>query len=211
MTPKQTYYKLVADTTIKNLKKRQIEGFYCPDKQSAVKLALELMPKGASIGWGGSQTLGELGLFDALQQADYQLIDRKTAVTPQEKKEMKKQLFTADFFLMSANAFTPDGILINIDAYGSRVAYLCHGPETVLLFVGMNKLAPDVDTGVKRARNLAAPANNVRLDTGNPCTHTGKCNDCVNEKTLCCQFVITRYNATPGRVKVILVGEELGY
>ncbi|NLW21202.1 MAG: LUD domain-containing protein [Clostridiales bacterium] len=211
MTPKQRYYELAASGIIKNLAKRQIEGYYCADRQAAVKQALALLPKGASVGWGGSQTLGQLGLMEALEAGGYELIDRGTARTPQEQQAMKARLFTCDAFLMSTNAITLDGLLINIDAYGSRVAYLCHGPGMVLVFAGMNKMAPDLDAGIKRARNLAAPPNNLRLDTGNPCTHTGFCNDCLSRGTICCQFVVTRYNAIPGRLKVILVGEELGY
>lgn len=211
MTPKQRYYHLAATGIIKNLAKRQMEGYYCPDKESAITQALALLRPGSSIGWGGSQTLGQLGLMDALKAGDYQLIDRTTATTPGQRKEMKRALFTCDTFLMSTNAITLDGQLINIDGYGSRVAYLCHGPEQVLVFAGMNKLAADVDSGLLRARNLAAPPNNIRLDTGNPCTHTGSCNNCLSSSTICCQFVITRYSAEPGRIKVILVGEELGY
>ncbi|HPY93857.1 MAG TPA: lactate utilization protein [Clostridia bacterium] len=211
MTPKQRYYELAASGIIKNLAKRQMEGYYCKDRETAVKKALELLPRGASVGWGGSQTLGQLGLMEALQEGGYQLLDRGTAKTREERQAMKARLFTCDVFLMSTNAITLDGQLINIDAYGSRVAYLCHGPEQVFVFAGMNKMAADLDAGIKRARNLAAPPNNVRLETGNPCTHTGFCNDCLSSGTICCQFVVTRYNATPGRIKVFLVGEELGY
>lgn len=211
MTPKQHYYELAAGTVIKNLRKRQMEGFYVPDKAGAVRKALELMPVGAQVGWGGSQTLGQLSLMAALKQEDYVLIDRAEAKTQEEQREMKKRLFTCDFFLMSTNAVTLDGLLVNIDGHGSRVAYLCHGPEHVLVFAGMNKLAPDVDAGIKRARNLAAPPNNVRLGTGTPCTLTGKCSDCLDKHTICCQFVVTRFCADPGRIKVILVGEELGF
>lgn len=211
MTPKQRYYELAAATVIHQLEKRQMQGFYCPDKESAVRLALELMPGGSSVGWGGSQTLLQTGLLDALRQGNHPLFDRATAKTPEEQREMKRNLFTCGTFLMSANAITLDGLLINIDAYGSRVAYLCHGPDQVLVIAGMNKLAPDLDTGLARARNQAAPPNNLRLDTGTPCTKTGKCSDCLSPRTICCQFVVTRFCAVPGRIKVLLVGEELGY
>ena len=211
MTPKQQYYELVAGTLIKNLLKRQMEGYYCPDRESAVLKALELMPRGASIGWGGSQTLGQIGLMEAIQHQDYRLFDRTAAGTPEEQRAMKASLFTCDWFLMSTNAITLDGLLINIDGHGSRVAYLCYGPEHVLVFAGMNKLAPDLDSGIKRARNLAAPPNNVRLQTGTPCTLTGRCSDCLHAKSICCQFVVTRFCVIPGRIKVSLIGEELGF
>jgi len=142
MTPKQKYFELAANTVIKNLNKRQMEGYYCPDRAAAVKKALELIPEGSTIGWGGSQTLPQLGIFEELSARPYTLLDRSTAKTPEETRKMKQALFTCDTFLMSTNAITMDGLLINIDAYGSRVAYLCHGPEQVLVLTGMNKLAP---------------------------------------------------------------------
>lgn len=211
MTPKQRYFKLIAETTIKSFAKRQIEAFYCEDKESAVQKALELMPQGSSIGWGGSQTLGQLGLMDRIAQGGYTLYDRLSAKTPEAVREMKRDLFTCDYFLMSTNAFTPDGHLVNMDGTGNRVAYLCYGPQNVLVFAGMNKLAPDLESAITRVRQYAAPVNNVRLDTGMPCTHNGKCSDCTHEKTVCCQLVITRFSAAPGRIKVILVGDELGF
>lgn len=211
MTPKQKYFELAANTVIKNLNKRQMEGYYCKDRAAAVKKALELIPEGSTVGWGGSQTLAQLGMFEELGARPYTLLDRATAKTPEETRKMKQALFTCGTFLMSANAITLDGLLINIDGQGSRVAYLCHGPEQVLVFAGMNKLASDLDSGLARARNHAAPPNALRLGLNTPCTVSGKCSDCLSEKTICCQFVVTRYNATPGRIKVFLVGEELGY
>ena len=211
MTPKQRYYQLIADTAIKHFKKRGIEAFYCEDSQGAVTKALELMPEGSSVGWGGSETLKQVGMFEALKERNYELIDRVKAKTPEEIRELKARMINADFFLMSTNAFTPDGLLVNIDGKGTRVAYLCYGPENVILFVGMNKLAPDLDSAIARAREIAAPPNNVRMETGNPCNLTGKCANCLNAATTCSMFVVTRYNRIPGRLKVILIGEELGY
>ncbi len=210
MTFKQQFYDLAAQTLIKNLEKRGMAGYFCPDKESAVAKALELMPKGSSVGWGGSVGLAELGLMDAVKVGDYQAIDRLLYKTPEEKKQLKRDLATCDTFLMGANAISMDGQLVNIDGTGNRVAYLCHGPEQVIILCSMSKLAPDLDTAMKRARNLAAPANNLRLKTGNPCTYNGKCIDCFSEETICCQFVITRFSKPKGRVKVLLIGEEIG-
>lgn len=169
MTPKQTYYENIASTIIKNLEKRQMEGYYCPDSASAVQKALELMPKGSSIGWGGSMTLTETGLMDALRADDsYRLIDRDTAKTPEEQRRLYGDICCSDFFLMSTNAITLDGELINIDGRGNRVAFLCYGPANVIILAGMNKLAPDVPSGFKRVRDIASPPNTVRLNKKTP-------------------------------------------
>jgi hypothetical protein len=211
MTPKQQYYENISATLIKNLAKRQMEGFYCPDRKSALEKALSLMPDGASVAWGGSMTLSETGLMDAVKSGPYQIIDRDSARTPEERRALYGQICCADFFLMSTNAITLDGELVNVDNSSSRVAFLLFGPQQVIILAGMNKLVTDVASGIDRARNIAAPPNAVRLNRKTPCAATGRCGDCYTPESICCQTVITRRSATPGRIKVILVGEELGY
>lgn len=211
MTPKQKYYENAAATIIKNLEKRQMEGYYCPTSADAVKKALELMPEGSSIGWGGSMTLFETGLMDAIRSANYEIIDRDTAKTPEEQRKIYGEICCSDFFLMSTNAITLDGELVNIDGRGNRVAFLCYGPQNVLIVTGMNKVVSDVESGVKRVRDIASPPNTVRLNKNTPCAVTGRCGDCLSPDCICSQVVITRRSGTPNRIKVILVGEELGY
>jgi len=211
LLPKQKYYENVANTIIKNLNKRQIEGFYCANKKSALQKALELIPKGASIGWGGSMTIIETGLMDAIQNGDYKIINRDTAKTLEEQRKIYGKICCADYFLMSTNAITLDGELINIDGRGNRVAFLCYGPQNVLILVGMNKVVTDVETGFKRVRDIASPPNGIRLNRKTPCAITGKCGDCYSPDCMCGQFVITRRSGIPNRIKVILIGEELGY
>lgn len=211
MTPKQTAYANQAATIIKNLKKRNMDGYYCPDAASAVEQAISLMPEGATISWGGSMTLSEIGLMDALQAHTYTLIDRMTAQTPEEKREIYAKTTLADYYLMSTNAITLDGQLINIDGTGNRVACLIHGPEHVIILAGMNKVCPDVTSAFQRVKNCATPPNTVRLNCKTPCSVTGICGDCLSAETICCQEVITRYSRVPGRIKVILIGEEYGY
>ena len=208
---KQKYYENVANTIIKNLTKRQIEGYYCADKKSALKKALELIPKGASIGWGGSMTLIETGLLDAIKNGDYDVIDRETATNLDEQRKIYGEICCSDFFLMSTNAITLDGELINIDGRGNRVAFLCYGPQNVLILTGMNKVVSDVESGFKRVRDIASPPNTVRLNKKTPCAITGKCKDCYSPDCICGQFVVTRRSGFPNRIKVILIGEELGY
>ena len=209
--PKEKYYENVANTIIKNMEKRQIEGYYCPDKESALKKALELIPKGSSIGFGGSVTLSETGLMDAIQNGNYKVINRELAKTAEEQRKIYGEICCSDFFLMGTNAITLDGELINIDGRGNRVAFLCYGPQNVLILVGMNKIVTDIDSGFKRVRNIAAPPNTVRLNKKTPCAVTGKCEDCYSPDCICGQFVVTRRSGIPNRIKVILIGEELGY
>ena len=211
MAPKQEYYENAAETIIKNLKKRRMEGFYCATKEEAVKKALELMPKGASIGWGGSMTLEETGLMKAIHDADYEIIDRDAAKTDAERKEIYSKIVSCDYFLMSTNAITLDGELINIDGRANRISFLCFGPEHVLVVAGMNKVVSDVDSGIKRVHNIASPPNAVRLHRNTPCAKTGRCGDCFSDDCICAQTLVTRMSLIPNRIQVLLVGEELGY
>ena len=211
LLPKQKYYENVANTIIKNLSKRQIEGYYCKDKESAVKKALELIPKGASVSWGGSMTLTETGLMDAIKNGEYKLIDRDAATNLEEQRKIYGEICMSDVFLMSTNAITLDGELINIDGRGNRVAFLCYGPQNVVILTGMNKVVTDVESGVKRVRDIASPPNTVRLNKKTPCAITGKCEECYSPDCICGQIVVTRRSGVPNRIKIILIGEELGY
>lgn len=209
--PKQENYKNLANIIIKNLEKRQIEAYYCEDKASALEKALNLIPKGSTIGWGGSVTLSEIGLIDAVKNGDYTIIDRDKATNLEEQKAVYSQICSSDFFLMSTNAITLNGELINIDGRGNRVAFLCYGPENVLIVAGMNKVVSSIESGFERVSNVAAPPNAIRLNRKTPCAITGKCEDCYSPDCMCSQFVITRRSGIPNRIKIILVGEELGY
>ena len=211
LLPKQKYYENVANTIIKNLSKRQIEGYYCKDKESAVKKALELIPKEASVSWGGSMTLTETGLMDAIKNGEYKLIDRDAATNLEEQRKVYGEICMSDVFLMSTNAITLDGELINIDGRGNRVAFLCYGPQNVVILTGMNKVVTDVESGLKRVRDKASPPNTVRLNKKTPCAITGKCEDCYSPDCICGQIVVTRRSGVPNRIKIILIGEELGY
>lgn len=209
--PKQKNYENVANTIIKNFNKRQIEGYYCPNKKVALEKALELMPKGSSVAWGGSITLIELELINAIKNGDYKVIDRDITTNLEELRKLYGEICCVDYFLMSTNAITLDGELINVDGRGNRVAFLCYGPQNVLVFAGMNKVVRDVESGLKRARDIAAPPNAIRLNRKTPCAITGKCEDCYSPDCMCGQFVITRRSGVPSRIKVILIGEEFGY
>ena len=211
MTPKQICYETTAQTILKNLEKRRMEGFYCATKEEAKKKALELMPKGSSIGWGGSMTLEEIGLMDAIKKGDYEIFNREEAKTDEARKEVYAKIVNCDYFLMSTNTITLDGKLINIDGRANRISFLCYGPSHVLIVAGMNKVVSDVESGLKRVRDIASPANAIRLDKNTPCAKTGRCADCLSPDCICAQTLVTRLSQNPDRIKVILVGEELGY
>ncbi len=211
MSPKQQYYENLAESIIEKFNLRGIEGYYCADREEANTKAKRFLTPGCSVSWGGSMTIQEIGLIDDLKESDYTIYDRKDAVTPEEKREMFGRIVTSDFYFMSSNAITLDGQLINIDGAGNRVACLCHGPEHVVLIAGMNKIVTDVASGIARVRNMASPPNALRLNLNTPCAEYGRCADCLTQDCICAQTVVTRFSRVPGRIKVILVGEELGY
>lgn len=208
--PKKKSYENQAATIIKNLAKRKMQGFYCEDVEAAKKKLLELLADCTTVGYGGSMTLDQNGFKDAVSSAGHQLIIRENYKTPEEVKECKAKLVNADAFLMSTNAITLDGELVNIDGRGNRVSFLIYGPESVIIIAGMNKVVSNVEDGIRRVRNVATPPNCVRLDCKTPCAINGKCGECFGD-SICCQFVITRMSRVPDRIKVILVGQELGY
>ncbi len=211
MTPKKIYYENLADTIIDRFNKRGIEGYYCENAEEALLTAKRFLTPGCSISWGGSQTLIDIGLFPSLSSSDYILYDRDTAKTPEEKMQMYSKTVTADYYFMSSNAITLDGQLVNIDGHGNRVACLITGPKNVIVIAGMNKITTDVDAAIDRVRNMATPPNTVRLGKKTPCAESGKCANCLVDDCICNQIVITRRSGIPGRIKVILVGEELGF
>ncbi len=203
--------KRQAQSIIKNLEKRNMEGYYYPTCEEATNAILSWIPDGASVTWGGSESIKECGLLDALKNGNYEVLDRSNARTNEEQRAYLQKAVGADYFFMSSNAVTLDGQLVNIDGNGNRVACLINGPKYVVLVVGMNKIVSDVESAVPRIRNIASPPNGVRLHTNTPCEITGKCGDCHAPGCMCSQIVITRHNRHTGRIKVVFVGEELGY
>ena len=212
MTPKEKNYENLAQSIIEKLNKRGIDGYYCVDREAANRKAKRFLTPDCSVSWGGSETLLEIGLIDDLKETDdYIIYDRMSAVTPEEKREMSGNIFMSDYYFMSTNAITLDGELINIDGNGNRVACLCNGPAHVIIIAGMNKVVDSIESGVARVRNIAAPPNAIRLGLNTPCAELGRCGNCLSEDCICGQIVITRMSRTQGRIKVLLVGEELGF
>lgn len=209
--PKKKFYENQAHTIINKLQARNMEGYYCPDKASAKDKIMEIIGNQKKlVTYGGSVTLDEIGVKDAVQAAGHDLLIRENCVTDEEKAACFAKQVTADVYMMSTNAITLDGELVNIDGAGNRVSCLIYGPKEVIVVAGMNKVVTNVEDGIRRVRNIAAPPNTVRLSCDTPCATTGQCGNCLSN-TICCHTVVTRASRIPKRIKVILVGEELGY
>ena len=200
--------ELLAAKVMKGLESRNMTAYYAKDKEEAKNIALSLIKEGASVTMGGAMSAHEIGLVEALKEGDYNFIDRDAYA---DKRAAMLMAYDADVFLSSANAITEDGVLINIDGNSNRVSAIAQGPKMVLFIVGMNKVCPDVDAAMKRARNVAAPINAQRFGLSTPCAKTGSCMDCKSPDTICCQFLMTRYSRHAGRIHVILVNDSLGF
>ncbi len=209
-TPKELYYEKRAAVLIKNLQNRHFDAYYCKTRAEALNKALELIPKGASVGWGGALSAQQIGLMDAVRQGDYRALDRDQCKTPEEREAMMMAMHSADVFLTGANGLSLDGQMVNIDGQGNRVSAIIYGPKTVLVIAGMNKVCDTLEAAVCRARTVAAPMNAQRFLKNTPCTVTGVCADCKSVDCICNQIVITRGCRPAGRIRFLLVGEELG-
>lgn len=197
---------------IENLKKRNITGHYCEDREAAVEKILSLIPEGSEVSWGGSMTLGQLGIKEAIKSENYKVNDPMSLSDPSEALEARRKSLNADVFLASANAVTMDGEIVNIDGTGNRVAAIVFGPEKVILAVGANKLVFDERDAIDRIKNDACPPNCIRLDKKTPCALTGKCGSCLSRgNTVCCHTVTTRFSSIDDRLHVVLINESLGY
>lgn len=201
---------LLAEKLIKALESRNMEGYYAKTKEEALAKALELIPEGSSVSWGGSMSVKEIGLNQALHEGNYEVYDRDGCSNPEEKRQMALKAFDCDYFLASANAMTEDGIIVNIDGNANRVAAIAFGPKNVLMIVGMNKVVRTEADAMSRAKYIAAPINAQRFGAA-PCTKTGECMLCKSPACICCQTMITRFSREKGRIKVILVDDNLGF
>lgn len=200
----------LAQTVINGLESRNMSGYYAKTKEEALDIALSLIPEESKVTMGGSVSCNEIGLVEAMKTGNYNFCDRNAAA-PEDKHDAELFAYDADVFLGSTNAITSDGVLVNIDGNSNRVSAFAYGPRKVVLIVGMNKVAGDIDHAMKRARNEAATLNAMRFDIDTPCKKTGKCFNCKSMDTICCNFLITRFERHQGRMHVILVDENLGF
>lgn len=204
------YFAKRGEILVNHLKNRHFDAYYCETKEQALQKALELIPVGSSVGWGGALSAQQIGLMDAVRAGEYRPFDRDLCVNPEEREECMRNCLLSDVFITGANAISMDGQMVNIDGNGNRVAAIVYGPKEVIVIAGMNKVVDTLDAAITRARTVAAPMNQQRFQLPNPCTVTGTCADCKSQTCICNQILITRHCRPVGRIKFILVGEELG-
>jgi len=211
MTPQELRNERLAKTVIKNLQRRHIEGFYCATAKEAVKKVSELIEDGSCVTWGGTMTVRDLGIPQALKdRGTLEVLDRDLVETPEEKQAMYFMAFATDVYLSSANAISEDGVIVNIDGNGNRVAAITWGPKKVIFVIGLNKVAQTVEAALARARSTASPINAARFDIKTPCQVDGVCHNCNSADSIC-NYVHFLRNSPRGRHTVVLVGEDLGY
>lgn len=205
---------------IKALQNNNIEAHYFKTAKEIYDFVKSILPKGAKIANGGSQSLIDSGVMDLIISKDYNYIDRFSAKTPKEEKQMKADYFTADYFFCSTNALTESGELVNVDGRSNRVAAIVYGPDNVIMVVGKNKIVKDIPSALYRVKTIAAPKNTVRLNCDTYCKEKGVCvaveNDimatgCNSDARICCNYVISAKQREKNRIKVLLCEEELGF
>lgn len=207
------YRQKTAEHIIRNLKKRGMDGSYAATAAEAGKGILGMIPDGAVVFRCGSMSMAEMGIWDELAASpNAELIDPyRPELKPEEGLAERVRGLSADVMLASSNAITLDGVLVNLDGMGNRVAAMCFGPKKVILAVGMNKVCPDLASAKERVKHIAAPINSIRLGLKTPCVETGLCSDCKSPGRICNMWSIIERQMVPGRIHVVLIGEDLGY
>lgn len=207
--------------TMENLEKNNMKPYYAHTKEDAVEIVKGLLSEGDVICSGGSVTLKESGVYDLLKSDKYQYFDREGLPNREAVEEVFRKAFSADVYFSSCNAVTENGELYNVDGNSNRVAAICFGPKSVIMLVGYQKLVKNLDEAILRVKSLVAPANCVRLDCDTPCSRTGECisltkggnmpSGCMSDRRVCCNYVVSAKQRVKDRIKVIIIGEELGY
>lgn len=211
MTPTELRNKRLAERMIQNLKRRNMEAYYCATATEAVEKVSQLIEDGSTVTWGGSMTIRDMGIPQALRnRGTLEVLDRDLVTDREEVVRIYERAFTADVYLSSANAISEDGVIVNIDGNGNRVAAITWGPKTVIFVIGMNKVAQTVEAAIARARSTASPINAARFDIKTPCQTDGICHNCNSPESIC-NYIHFLRNSPRGKHKVILVGESFGY
>lgn len=209
--------------TINALKRNNMDAYYCDTSADALKLVENLIKAGDTVTHGGSVTLTETGITKLLANGNYNYLDRKApGLNREQVEEIYRRTFMADVFFTSANAITENGELYNVDGNSNRVAAILYGPESVIVVAGYNKIVPNIESAINRVKTIAAPKNTIRLNCDTYCAKQGECvslnkekrflcDGCQSEQRICCNYVISAHQRKKNRIKVIIIGEELGY
>ena len=200
-----------AKDAVEVLNKRKFDAHYADTAEDAKKMGEKMLPEGAEIAVGGSVTLQKTGILDLIKSPKYKFIDRFTNKSWGEELHKYRLGFLSDVFVTGSNAITMDGQIVNIDCTGNRVGCIGFGPKKVIVVVGANKIVADAAEGIKRAKSVA-PMNSKRIHHNNPCDETCRCEDCTGEMRVCNVIsIIDGCYKFPGRISVVVVGEELGF
>lgn len=198
--------------TMENLEKNNIEAYFVEDNNVLIEKVSEFVKAGDTVSVGGSMTLFETGVIEFLRNGKFNFLDRYAeGLNAEDIKDIFRKTFSANAYLVSSNAVTEKGELYNVDGTGNRVAAMIYGPDNVIVIVGVNKIVRDVQEAIERNKEYAAPANAKRLNRNTPCTKVGYCMDCSSGERICNDYVLIRRQGQKGRIKVIIVGKELGY
>jgi hypothetical protein len=210
---KEKYQKQVARQIIAELGKKRMAGSFAPTISQAKEEVIKMIPEGTTVYRCGSTSLVEIGLWEAVKALPgVTVIDPYLPeLSPEQGLEQRRKGLSADIMISSTNAITLNGILVNLDGMGNRVAAMSFGPKKVILVVGMNKVVPDLDTAFKRVKHHAAPLNNIRYGLPNPCVETGICIDCRTPTRICNMWSVIEGQMVKDRIHVKLVGEPMGY
>lgn len=208
--PLDKVLELQIQRTMNALEANNMEAHYVERAEQVKDFVAQMIPEGATVANGGSATLAATGVLDLLSSGKYNFLDRRT-VTGEALDKMFHDSFNADWYLASSNAVTEKGELFNVDGNANRVAAITFGPKNVLLIVGCNKIVPDLAAAQARVKAIAAPANTIRLNCKTPCAVTGQCADCHSPARVYCTTTIHQFQRVKGRIKVLLVGEPLGF
>lgn len=206
-------YELYGRYVAERLGQRGFEAYYADNSKEALETAKKLIPKDAVVSFGGSASAEEIGLIESVRSTN-PVIDRDKAESQEERMELMRKALLSDIYICGTNSISEDGQLVNIDGTGNRVAAISFGPKEVIIIAGINKVTKTLCEAVHRARNIAAPTNMMRFaneESTTPCSKTGTCFDCNQKDCICNIITITRRSRIKGRIKVILVGENLGF
>jgi L-lactate utilization protein LutB len=210
-----SYWSIKLEDVKKALEANNFEAFVAQDVEEARRIVLhEIIPQAAAktVSWGGSMTFIATGLYEALKAGtDMEVLDTfDKGLSPEESLERRRKSLLVDLFVTGTNAVTETGILVNLDMIGNRVAGITFGPKTVIIVVGRNKIVADLDDALFRVKQYAGPANAMRLGKKTPCVKTAECEECKSADRICNSWTITEKAFPKGRIKVVLINEDLG-